>query len=263
MKLGDAMTRRKRQSIRGVLLGIALALAPLLGARAQDAGPTSGWSFQLTPYLWLAGISGDVAGPRGSTASFDAGIGDVLSHLQGGLMVLGEARYQRWGILVDFDYAKLSGTGGGFTPILGQPSLTTKEYLVTLDGAYRFINSDAFKLDALAGVRIMSIDNELSFSGALLPPRSDNGGATWADPVVGLRTILPIGGGFVANALGDVGGGPNGDLTWQIYGGIGYEINKSISASVGYRYLSMNHQDGNFKFDINQQGPLLGVGFRF
>ena len=113
------------------------------------------------------------------------------------------------------------------------------------------------------GVRIMSIDNELSFSGALLPPRSDNGGDTWADPVVGLRTILPIGGGFIANALGDVGGGPNGDLTWQIYGGIGYDINKSVSAYVGYRYLSMNHQDGNFKYNINQQGPILGVGFRF
>ena len=66
----------------------------MTGARAQDAGPTSGWSFQLTPYLWLAGISGDVAGPRGNTASFDAGIGDVLGHLQGGLMVLGEARYR-------------------------------------------------------------------------------------------------------------------------------------------------------------------------
>ena len=258
------MTRRKRRSIRGVLLGMALALVPLIGsARAQDAGPAPGWTFQLTPYLWLAGISGDVVGPRGNAASFDASIGDVLSNLQGGLMVLGEARYRRWGILLDFDYAKLSGTSGGFAPILGQPSLTTREIIVTLDGSYRFIDSDAFKLDGLMGVRIMSIDNELSFSGALLPPRSDNGGDTWADPVVGLRTILPIGGGFVANALGDVGGGPNGDLTWQIYGGIGYDISESVSAYVGYRYLSMNHQDGNFKYDINQQGPIIGVGFRF
>jgi opacity protein-like surface antigen len=258
------MTWRKLYSIRRMLLGVTLAMAPFIGgARAQDAGPTSGWSFQLTPYLWLAGISGDVSGPQGNSASFDAGIGDVLGHLQGGLMVLGEARYRRWGILVDFDYAKLSGTDGSFAPILGQPSVTTKEFLVTLDGAYRFIDSDAFKLDALAGVRIMSIDNELSFSGALLPPRSDNGGDTWADPVVGLRTILPIGGGFVANALGDVGGGPNGDLTWQIYGGIGYDISQAVSAYVGYRYLSMNHHDGKFEYNIKQQGPIIGIGFRF
>ena len=152
---------------------------------------------------------------------------------------------------------------GSFAPFWVNPRSRRREYLVTLDGAYRFIDSDAFKLDALAGVRIMSVDNDLSFSGALLPPRSDNGGDTWADPVVGLRTILPIGGGFVANALGDVGGGPNGDLTWQIYGGIGYDFNESVSAYVGYRYLSMNHQDGNFKYNINQQGPIIGVGFRF
>src|SRR5689334_18637033 len=58
-KGGDAVFRRRLHSIRGVFLGVALALAPLTGvARAQDAGATSGWSFQLTPYLWLAGING-------------------------------------------------------------------------------------------------------------------------------------------------------------------------------------------------------------
>jgi opacity protein-like surface antigen len=251
-------------SIRGALLGAFLALLSVMGGvHAQDAGTTSGWSFQITPYLWMAGIDGDVTGPRGNSASFDASIGDVLSHLEGGLMLLGEARYGRWGLLADFDYARLSGTSGGFAPILGQPSLTTREYLATVDGGYRFIDSDALKLDGLIGVRIMSIDNQLSFSGALLPPRSDNGGDTWADPLIGLRAILPIGSGFFANALGDVGGGPNGDLTWQIYGGIGYNFNKTIAGYVGYRYLSMNHQDGNFQFNINQQGPLIGVGFRF
>ena len=130
------MTWPDLHSIRAALLGITLAMASLMGgADAQEAGPTSGWSFQLTPYLWLAGIDGEVSGPRGNSASFDVGIGEVLSHLQGGLMLLGEARYRRWGILVDFDYARLSGTGGGLSPVLGQPSMTTKEYLVTLDGA--------------------------------------------------------------------------------------------------------------------------------
>ena len=119
---GNPMTWRKLHSIRGVLLGVALALASLTGgARAQNAGPTYGWSFQLTPYLWLAGINGDVEGPHGLSASFDAGIGDVLSHLDGGLMLLGEARYRRWGILVDFDYARLSGTDGSFHPFWVNP----------------------------------------------------------------------------------------------------------------------------------------------
>jgi predicted porin len=94
-------------------------------------------------------------------------------------------------------------------------------------------------------------------------PLSDSGGDTWADPLVGVRVILPIGKGFFANGLGDVGGGPGGDLTWQLYGGLGYNFNQTFAAYVGYRYLAMNHQDGNFLFNINQQGPLVGVGIRF
>jgi len=246
------------------LLGAILTVLALAGtARAQDAKTGSDWSFQITPYLWLAGMNGNVTGPRGNAASFDASIGDVLSHLDGGLMLLGEVRYKRWGLLADFDYASLTGTNGRVGPLLGQPSLKTTQYLGTLDGAYRIVDSNAFRLDGLLGVRVISLDNELSFSGGILSPRSDSGGDTWADPVAGLRAILPIGSGFVANALGDVGGGPDGDLTWQVYGGLGYNFDQTVAAYVGYRYLSMSHQNGNFQLDLNEQGPLLGVGIRF
>jgi opacity protein-like surface antigen len=109
----------------------------------------------------------------------------------------------------------------------------------------------------------MSIDNTLSFSGGLLLPRSSSGGDTWVDPLVGVRVILPIGSGFFANAYGDVGGGPNGDLTWQLYGGVGYNFNQSVAACFGYRYLAINHDVNDFGFDIAQEGPLIGLGIRF
>jgi opacity protein-like surface antigen len=245
-----------------LLIAVLALLSLPAGVRAQDARTASGWSFQITPYLWLAGIGGDVTTARGLSASFSQSIGDVLSDLDGGLMILGEVRYRRWGLLADFDYARLS-TNGDQGLILGQAGLTTREYIGTLDGGYRFVDSDSFKLDGLMGVRVFSIDNSLSFSGGLLPPRSDSGGDTWADPLIGLRAILPIGAGFFGNAYGDVGGGPNGDLTWQIYGGLGYNISETVAAYVGYRYLAFNHAVDNLTFDIHQQGPLLGVGIRF
>src|SRR5262249_38968961 len=79
----------------------AVLLALLTASAARDAAPKSadGWTFQVTPYLWLAGIGGSVTAPNGDSASFSAGIGDVLSHLDGGLMLLGEARHGRFGIL--------------------------------------------------------------------------------------------------------------------------------------------------------------------
>ena len=77
-------------------LAVALAMLCLpAGALAQDADAASGWSFQVTPYLWLAGIGGNVSTARGLSASFSQSIGDVLSELDGGLMLLGEARYGR------------------------------------------------------------------------------------------------------------------------------------------------------------------------
>jgi hypothetical protein len=232
-------------------------------ASAKDAKPTSGWTFQITPYLWLAGLGGDVTTPGGRSASFDASIGDVLSHLDGGLMLLGEARHGRWGILADFDYAKLSSDHSSFNPLLGQPSVTLKEYLGTLVGGYRFIDSPGFKFDVMGGVRVMSISADLSFSGSILPPLSASGGDTWADPIFGLRAIVPLGSGFSANIYGDVGGGPNSDFTGQLYGGFGYAFNDTISAYVGYRYLTMHHTPSNLHFEISQQGPLIGLGIRF
>jgi hypothetical protein len=67
------------------------------------------------------------------------------------------------------------------------------EYLGTLEGEYRFFDTVSFNLDGVFGVRVMSINNELSFSGALLPTLSDNGGDTWANPIVGLKARLQFG----------------------------------------------------------------------
>ena len=91
------------------MLSCALLLATVASraARAEDPAPPSPWSFQIVPYLWLVGIGGDISGPRESV-SVSAGIGDVLSHLDGGLMLLGEAHYRRWFLFGDFDYARLS-----------------------------------------------------------------------------------------------------------------------------------------------------------
>ena len=253
-----------RRRIRSALLAAGLVVTTLIGtARAQDAGNNSNWGFQITPYLWLAGVGGTVTTPRGVTGSFSQSIGDVLGNLDGALMLLGELRYQRWHLLADFDYANLSTDASRSGPFLGQGNLETHEYLGTLAGGYRIFDSDSLKLDGLVGLRVISIDNTLSFSGGLLPPRSSSGGDTWVDPLVGIRVILPIGSGFFANAYGDVGGGPDGDLTWQLYGGVGYNFNQSVAAYVGYRYLAINHDVNDFGFDISQEGPLIGLGIRF
>ena len=248
---------------RGIPALSALACAVLLfgsSASAQQANSQSDWTFQLTPYVWAAGMGGTITTPNGRSASFSQSIGDVLSNLDAGFMMLGEVGYQRWRLLGDFDYVSLTTDASRSLPIIGKASLKTTQYLGTLDGGYRVVDADAVKLDALVGVRVTSVSNTLSFSGIAL---SASGGDTWADPLVAARAIVPIGYGFLANAYGDVGGGPNGDLTWQLYGGFGYSFNTTVSAYLGYRYLSIRHDVNNLTFDMSQQGPIFGVGVRF
>src|SRR5262245_49212730 len=108
-----------RRKIGPVLLTFALTVLPVLNvAMAQSTAAPSDWGFQVTPYLWLVGIGGNVSTPRGLSASFSQSIGDVLGNLDGGLMLLGDVNYRRWQILADFDYARLTTDSSG--ALLGQ-----------------------------------------------------------------------------------------------------------------------------------------------
>ena len=61
-----------------------------------EAADTHPWQFYVTPYLWVAGVSGTMttANPRLPDQEISAGFGDMLSHLDA-IPVMGsfEARY--------------------------------------------------------------------------------------------------------------------------------------------------------------------------
>jgi len=77
---------------------------------AAEAQSTS-FKYQFTPYFWLSGLSGAV-GARDRTAAVDASVGDILSHLDFGLMGAFEARLGRWRSLSDTLYTDVSGEQG-------------------------------------------------------------------------------------------------------------------------------------------------------
>ena len=249
---------------------IGAALVILTASGAAWAGPkekADAWTFQVSPYLWMSGIKGDVgAFERVPPSSIDVSFSDIFSHIDwpAAVFVAGEARHGRFGILGDVMYVELKADGSTPGPLFGGTTLKVKNFTSTIEGAYRVADTPSVKLDALAGLRIFYIDNELSLSSGILQARSGSSSSAWADPVFGMRAIVPFGGsGFYASGYGDVGGGPSGDLTWQLYGGLGYNFNDWLTAYAGYRYLEIQHQDGGFVYDVAQQGPLIGALFRF
>jgi hypothetical protein len=81
-----------------VSLGISAAIGVASGAaQAQaTAAPRSGWSFDVTPYIWGAGMDGSVGAGELPTLNVDMSFSDILEHLDAGLMGAFEARKGRW-----------------------------------------------------------------------------------------------------------------------------------------------------------------------
>jgi predicted transcriptional regulator len=86
----------------------------------------------------------------------------------------------------------------------------------------------------------------------------------WVDPYVGLRGRYNVTDKVYLGARGDIGGfGVGGDLTWQVFGGLGYVINHWIVIEGGWRHLSVDYDDDEFALDVDFSGPTVSVGFIF
>jgi opacity protein-like surface antigen len=246
-----------------VLLGLA---AGLPSAAIADTPPGSGWQFEATPYLWVAGFSGwSRVGTRTPTANLDASFSDVLKNLNFGGMGSFEARYGRWGVVVDTIYVKVSKTSdpllGG---ALGTVRLKLNETILQAAAAYRVIDSAVMPIDVLIGVRYAYVDGDLSYSGGRLLPggRSGDQSANWTDGFLAVRGAYMFSDKWSVSAYADAGTGGT-KHSWQFLSGVNYNFSKTIVAKMGYRILSMDYEQPAFLYNIKTQGPYAGVGIRF
>jgi hypothetical protein len=238
-------------------------------AQTQDTAVAttsqSPWSFGVTSYLWLAGLSGDV-GAQGQVADIDVSFGEIfdsLDWLPPPVMVAGEIRYGRFAVLSDFIYLGLEGDGASPGPLPLSAELDLNTVIWTFAGSYRVIQNDPVTLDLLAGGRLWNLDAELTIAapGAAL---QRSGSETWVDPIIGVAGRVKLGSNFALQAEGDVGGfGVNADIDWQVLGTLQYLLNDSISLEAGYRYLAVDYDDGGFLFDVALHGPIIGGSFHF
>ena len=137
-------------------------------------------------------------------------------------------------------------------------------FIGTFGAGYRALEGERGFLDLLAGARAWSVDTRLDIDGGLLADREIESNQNWVDPVAGIKGYLEIGAGFYVNGLADAGGfGAGSDLTWDAFGGIGYRFNDTVSAIAGYRQLEVDYDSGDFSFDVEISGPVIGATIRF
>jgi hypothetical protein len=224
----------------------------------------SGWTFSVTPYFWAAGLSGEVGQFGLPPVGVDASFSNIFDHLDFGAMAIGEARYGRYSIFGDIMYSKISGVSGSPRGILASNVAVSSETFAGVVGAgYSLFESNSGRLDVVAGVRVWSVDNDISFSGGILDGLSQSDGATWVDGIAGFRGNYSITPQVYLTGWGLVGAG-EADIDWDVAGAIGYRFNDQLSAVAGYRALGVDYNnDDGFVFDVVQQGPILGLVVRF
>ena len=249
------------------LPGPIIACILLLALPAWAQGPIpprpSPWSFEVTPYLWAAGLHGDLSADDRS-ATVDPSFSDLVKDLDFGAMLLAELRYERWGLLLDGFYLKLSQDADTPGPLFSSVDATVQVGVLGPSLGYRAVSTDRFTLDVLGGARIWWVNTELEFKPGLLPGLEVEQDTSWVDPVLGVRLGVNFTKAFFLTALGDVGGfGAGSDLTWQAFAGVGYRFNPRWSVTAGYRALAVEFERGGFELDVIMHGPVVGLGFRF
>jgi hypothetical protein len=224
------------------------------------------WSFNISPYVWAASLKGTAAAVPGlPSIKVDASFKDILQNLDLAAMTLVELRYRRFAAYADIVYTDISTDADLSSRILFDDIDAESELFIgTFGGAYRAVEGDRGFLDLLAGARVWSVDTRLDVNGGLLDGQEIEDNENWVDPVIGLKGRFDFGHGFFLYGLGQVGGfGVGSDLTWDAFGGFGYQFNDTISAIAGYRHLEVDYEHEAFKFDVELSGPVIGVTIHF
>jgi hypothetical protein len=257
-------------------LGLAAAIAMMLcsTANAADVSPlvmpqtapedsTEDWSFAASPYFWGAGLSGKVSQFGLPTVKVDASFSDIFNQLDFAFMGAAELRHERFSVIGDFIYVKLSTDADTPFGLLTKEVDVQSESIAGLLGVgYAVLDGDRGHLDVVGGIRVWSVDTTITLNGGFLDGRSTKDGATWVDGMAGFRGRYALTDEWFVSGWGLVGtGGANVD--WDVAANIGYQFNDTISAVAGYRALGVNYRDDGFVFDTVQQGPILGLTVKF
>ena len=236
------------------------------------------WEFKTVPYIWLVFMTGDAA-IGGTSVPVDTNVFKIFDSTDFAFGLQGhfEAWYRRkWGLLFDGTWVvfKQKNLMGG-TPL--QLDIKGNYGLMEFAGLYNFLDipfgtepdGPILSLQGLAGARvsIVSMDLDFDFAGSM------DESVTWADPILGGRSIYRFGNErrWAFTFRWDVGGfGAGSDFTWNLAGLLGYDFHIGsvpATAIIGAKALYQDFEDGSgpddFKWDVTQYGPLLGLGFRF
>lgn len=230
---------------------------------APQPAPPGGWKFAVTPYLFAAGLNGQV-GARGVVVEVDESFGSILDRLDLGFMAAFEARKGDWVFVADTMYvAQSQGRESPGQPI-SEVEVKSTLFLLDLDAGYRVTNVENGVIDLYVGARYWNIKNTLTLKAGQLSPQIFTQREDWADPIFGWHGNFPLSRVVFLIGKFDIGGfGVSSSLTGQALAGVGANLKPRVALIAGYRYLYVNYSNSGFTFKVDLSGPVFGAKFRF
>lgn len=256
----------------------AADILPVEAPAAVDAGRPL-WALQVTPYVWAAGLKGDISPfRRAPSIPVEKSFGDIVDDLNFGGFTNVWARYDRFVFSGDVMYTSttdaesfgniphLPGWAGPY-PSSADVDVDTKQFTSTLMGGYRVLDIPDTTLDILGGLRIWHVSNRVTVGGLVnntYVVASHKESFGWVDPVIGARLFHGLTDRLSFQMQADIGGFDVGSkFTYQALATFNYTVTEHLSVSAGYKALSVDYRHDGHVFDTTLHGPVLGMTYRF
>jgi hypothetical protein len=241
------------KTIAAVLMGLLLTSVamPAQAADTEHAADRE-WKFELTPYLWAAGIDADVT-VRNTTVAVDVGFSDLIDKVDVGGSFLTALQYKRFVGFGQVDYVSMN------TDQLDNATgeLDSDALFATVAVGYQLNGPmKGSTIDVMGGVRLLNLDNTLTLNGRGTFEKSQ----TITDGVLVVRPSLPLTTWLRFSPTLAIGAGDS-DLTYELQPELQFRITDNIAARVGYRRVFYDFEgDRGNRFDGSFHGFILGVG---
>jgi hypothetical protein len=245
-------------------------LVPALLLASSGAQAADDWRFAGTLYLWAAGINGETVGGADIDFDFDT----LLDNLDMGFMGAVEARRGSWSAIADVVYLNVGADEGATVKVPVAPDslvavdvdtgVKSRGWAISLLGAYTIWSDERATVDLLAGARYLelkaSFDLGLRAAGRQLALERSVLGTAW-DGVVGVKGQVRLDDRWYLPFYADVGTGDS-DLTWQVFGGVGYAFDWG-EVSLVYRHIDWQLEGNRGLDNLSFSGPAAAVTWRF
>lgn len=216
----------------------------------------------FTPYLWMAGINGEVGIPRKQDeVEVDRSFGDILGDLKFAFMGTLDVEYRRFIVHADTIYLNLGADVDRVdSPIFSEGEFDAKLLIATGAVGYRIVDQGPMFVDLYAGARLVSVDIDLALEGPLQTRKASISPSN-VSPLVGLKARFPLSDRWAFGLQGDIGF--DSDVKWELAGTIQYRLGDHWRAGLGYRHLALHHDKDEGEIDIAFSGPLIAFTYIF